>query len=137
VQVLVDAPVWLDFFTGEPSPEVEYLDRSLGRSALAVADLTLAEVLYALPEEGHRRIAEQALRKFWLVQVGGMDLAAKSAVHYHRLLAEGFDVHPVDCLIATWCLENGLALLTYPEVAEPFVRYLGLAVPDVKQKGGV
>lgn len=133
MQVLVDAPVWLDFFTGEPSPEADHLDRLLGRSAVAVADLTVAEILYALPEERHRRTAEAALRKFWLVQVGGVDLAAKSAVHYHSLLAKGIDVHPVDYLIATRCLENGVALLTYPEFAETFVRHLGLSLAVVER----
>ena len=129
MQVLVDAPVWLDYFTGVRSRETDLLDRLLGRSALAVADLSMAEVLYAMPEERHRRAAEAALRKFWLVVVGGVNLAAKSAVNYHGLLAKGIDVHAIDCLLATYCLENGMALLTDPQTAEPFVKHLGLAVP--------
>lgn len=130
MQVLVDAPVWLDYFAGVHTKETDLLDRLLGRSALAVADLSLAEVLYAMPEERHRRVAEAALRKFWLVDVGGADLAAKSAVNYHSLLAKGIEVHSVDCLLATYCLEHGMALLTDPLTAEPFVKHLGLGVPS-------
>lgn len=129
MQVLVDAPVWLDYFTGVQSQEADLLDRLLGESALAVADLSIVEVLHGLPEERHRRTAEAALRKFWLVEVGGVNLAAKSAVNYHGLLAKGIDVHAIDCLLATYCLENGMALLTDPQTAEPFVRHLGLDVP--------
>ena len=129
MQVLVDAPVWLDYFAGVHTKETDLLDRLLGRSAIAVADLSLAEVLYAMPEERHRRAAEAALRKFWLVNVGGAAMAAKSAIHYHSLLAKGIDVHGVDCLLATYCLEHGMALLTDPATAEPFVRHLGLRVP--------
>ena len=128
MQVLVDAPVWLDYFAGVHTKETDLLDRLLGRSAIAVADLSLAEVLYAMPEERHRRKAEATLRKFWLVQAGGVDLAAKSAVNYHSLLAKGIDVHGVDCLLATYCLEHGMALLTDPVTAEPFVKHLGLGV---------
>jgi predicted nucleic acid-binding protein len=133
VQVLVDAPVWLDYFAGVRTKETDLLDRLLGRSAVAVADLSLAEVLYAMPEERHRRTAEAALRKFWQVQVGGADLAAKSAVHYHSLLAKGIDVHAIDCLLATYCLEHGMALLTDPLTVEPFVKHLGLGVPEVSR----
>ena len=96
---------------------------------IAVADLTLAEVLYAMREERHRRTAEAALRKFWQVDLGGFDLAVKSAINYHSLLAKGIDVHGDDCLLATYCLEHGMALLTDPSTAEPFVKHLGLGVP--------
>jgi len=130
VQVLVDAPVWLDYFAGVHTKETDLLDRLLGRSALAVADLSLAEVLYAMREERHRRAAEAALRKFWQVDLGGFDLAVKSAIHYNSLVARGIDVHGVDCLLATYCLEHGMALLTDPATAEPFVRHLGLRVPS-------
>ena len=130
MQVLVDAPVWLDYFAGVRTKETDLLDRLLGRSALAVADLSLAEVLYAMPEERHRRAAEAALRKFWLVQVGGIDLAARSAVNHHSLRARGIEIHGVDCLLATWCLEHGMMLLTDPATAEPLVRHLGLRVPS-------
>jgi predicted nucleic acid-binding protein len=131
VQVLVDAPVWLDYFAGVHTQETDLLDRLLGRSALAVADLSLAEVLYAMREERHRRAAEAALRKLWQVDLGGFDLAVKSAIHYNSLLAKGIEVHGADCLLATYCLEHGMALLTDPPTAEPFVRHLGLRVPSV------
>lgn len=129
MQVLVDAPVWLDYFAGVHTKETDLLDRLLGRSAIAVADLSLAEVLYAMREERHRRAAEAALRKLWQVELGGFDLAVKSAIHYNSLAAKGIEVHGLDCLLATYCLEHGMALLTDPATAEPFVRHLGLRVP--------
>jgi len=129
VQVLVDAPVWIDYFTGVSTPETDLLDGLIGKAALVVADLTIAEVLFGLPDERNRRLAEEALRKFWLVRVGGVDMSVKSAVSYHTLRARGVEIDPLACLIATYCLENGLALLTHPQTAEPFVRHLGLGVP--------
>lgn len=133
MQVLVDAPVWIDYFTGASTPETDLLDDMIGKAALVVADLTIAEVLYGLPDERNRRLAEDALRKFWLVRVGGVDMAVKSAVSYHTLRARGVEIDPLACLIATYCLENGLALLARQETAEPFVRHLGLGVPNTGQ----
>ncbi|HVG07671.1 MAG TPA: PIN domain-containing protein [Thermoanaerobaculia bacterium] len=133
MQVLVDAPVWIDYFTGVSTPETDLLDGLIGTAALVVADLTIAEVLYGLPDERNRRLAEDALRKFWLVRVGGVELSVKSAVSYHTLRARGVETDPLTCLIATYCLENGLALLAREETAEPFVRHLGLGAPNTGQ----
>ena len=130
MQVLVDAPVWIDYFTGVRSPETDLLDSLIGTAALVVADLTVAEVLYGLPDPEHRRLAAEALKKFWLVSACGVDLAAKSAASYHALRSAGAEAAPLSCLIATCCLENGLALLTRPQTAEPLVRHLGLTVPE-------
>jgi hypothetical protein len=66
-------------------------------------DLSLAEVLYAMREERHRRAAEAALRKLWQVDLGGFDLAVKSGIHYNSLVAKGVDVHGVDCLLGLSC----------------------------------
>jgi hypothetical protein len=131
VQALVDAPVWIDYFTGVATPETDFLDQMIGREALVVSDLTIAEVLYGLPDEQHRRTAEQALLKFWIVTINGTNLASRSAVIYHTLRARGIEAHPQACLIAAYCLDYEYSLLTEPAVAEPFVRHFGLTVPEV------
>lgn len=131
MQTLVDAPVWLDYFAGVASPETDHLDRLIGRAALAVADVTVAEILIGLPNEAHRRQAEEALRKFWQVEAGGVDVAVRSAVCYHVLRAGGIEADPLRCLAVACCLHHGFALLTRPDIAEPFVRHVGLGVARV------
>jgi len=127
VQTVVDTSVWLAYFTGAPTPEADLLDTLLGRAPLVVGDFILAEVLHALPDELHRKQAEAALLKFWTVEMGGLDLAVRSAIHRHTLRARGIDVRPAECRIATFCIERGYSLLHASEVFEPFEK-LGLTV---------
>jgi predicted nucleic acid-binding protein len=128
VQVLVDTSVWLDYFTGRPSPEADHLHALLGRSPLLVADVVLMEVLLALPDELHRRQAKEALAKFWHIEVSGHDLAEKTAVSYHTLRARGLPVNPAECRLATFCIDQGFALLHSSAGYEPFERHMGLRV---------
>ncbi|MFL6263569.1 MAG: PIN domain-containing protein [Thermoanaerobaculia bacterium] len=128
MQVLVDTSVWLDYFTGRPSPEADLLHGLLGRAPLLVADVVLQEVLLALPDERHRRQAKEALAKFWLIEISGFDLAEKTAVNYHTLRTRGLAVNPAECRIATFCIGQGFALLHSSAGYEPFEKHLGLRV---------
>ena len=128
MQVLVDSSVWIDYFTGAATPETDHLDSLLGRSPLVVADMVLTEVLHGLPDELHRQQAREALGRFWLVEMTGFDLAEKSAVHYHTLRARGIPVRTAECRLATFCLDQGFALLHSSPGYEPFERHLGLTV---------
>ncbi|HEX9940411.1 MAG TPA: PIN domain-containing protein [Thermoanaerobaculia bacterium] len=128
MQILVDSSVWIDYFTGRATPETGSLDSLIGRSALAVADVVVEEVLHGLRDEVHRRQAWDALVKFWLIEVRGFDLALKSAVNYQTLRARGISVRPAECRLATFCIEEGFALLHSWPGYEPFERYLGLTV---------
>ncbi|HKI03640.1 MAG TPA: PIN domain-containing protein [Thermoanaerobaculia bacterium] len=128
MQVLVDASVWIDYFTGAASPQADRLDAMLGREAVVVADVVLMEVLHGLPDEVHRRQAQEALLKFWLVETGGFDVVAQSAVSYHTLKARGVPVRTAECRLATFCILRGLALLHSSPGYEPFEKFLGLRV---------
>jgi predicted nucleic acid-binding protein len=128
VQVLVDSSVWLDYFAGATTPETDYLDSLLGRSPLVVADLVLTEVLHGLPDEAHRKQAREALGKLWLIEIGGFGLAERAAVNYHTLRARGIPVRTAECRIATFCVDQGFALLHSSPGYEPFERHLGLTV---------
>lgn len=129
MQVLVDSSVWIDYFQGEATPEANRLDSLLGRSSLVVADVVMMEVLHGMPDEAHRKLAREAMGKFWRVELGGFDLAEKSAVHFHTLRARGLPVRTAECRIATFCLTQGYALLhSSPEYYGPFEKHLGLQV---------
>lgn len=129
MQILVDSSVWLDYFRGVSSPQTDGLDRLLGQAPLLVADLTFEEVLHGLPDERHRELAADALRKFWIVEIHGFALAKASAANGHALRARGLDPDPVACRIATYCIENGFALLHDDEEYDPFEEHLGLTRP--------
>jgi len=43
--IVVDCSVWIDFFNGVSTPEVEQLDGLLGVTPVAIGDLILVEVV--------------------------------------------------------------------------------------------
>lgn len=43
--VLVDSGVWIDYFNGQNTSQINILDRLLGTQPLAIGDLILVEVL--------------------------------------------------------------------------------------------
>ncbi|MFN9630502.1 MAG: VapC toxin family PIN domain ribonuclease, partial [Cyanobacteriota bacterium] len=43
--IVVDSSVWIDFFNGVSTPEVERLDGLLGVTPVAIGDLILVEVV--------------------------------------------------------------------------------------------
>jgi predicted nucleic acid-binding protein len=128
VQILVDSSVWIDYFTGKATPEADFLDSLLGQAALLVADVVMAEVLHGFQDEMHRRQAWDALVKFWLVEVRGFDLARQASVRYHTLRARGIPVRMAECRLASYCIDQGFALLHSSPGYEPFERFMGLTV---------
>ncbi len=54
-------------------------------------------------------------------------LAIQSAIHFRALRKMGITVRKtIDCLIATYCIENEVALLHSDRDFDPFGRYLGM-----------
>lgn len=48
---VVDSSMWIDFFNGVSTPEVERLDALLGESPVAIGDLILVEVLQGFRQD--------------------------------------------------------------------------------------
>ena len=132
--VLVDTSVWIDYFDGQATPQTDWLDQALGREPLVTADLVVGEVLRGLGGEREWEEARRALQSFRVYNLGGIELALRCAGHQRRLRSEGVPVPgQVDCLIATFCLDKGFALLHSDPAFEPFERHLGL--PAVLPRG--
>ena len=131
MQILVDTSVWIDYFDGAITPRTDYLHEALGWGPVAVADLIIAEVLQGFSRESDWETVRQALLKFQVYNLGGLDLAIRSAVNQRILRSKGAPLpDAVDCLLATLCIQKNIALLHSDPGFEPFERYLGLKVPD-------
>ena len=125
--ILVDSSVWIDYFRGVPTARTDQLDELLGREPLAIGDIVLTEVLQGFDRD---RDFEQALRlmaSLTLVEIVGRDIAVQAARNFRALRARGVTVRKtIDTLIATRCIEDGLALLYSDRDFDPFVEHLGL-----------
>jgi hypothetical protein len=132
VWLLVDSTVWIDYFEGAVTPQTDFLDRALGWSSVAIGDLIQAEVLAGYLDERQRELAEDALRRFRRVTIGGFDLARVAARNSRILLAKGLPAPAtIECLVATFALENHWNLLHASPGYEPFEQHLGLKVPSL------
>lgn len=126
--VIVDTTVWVDYLKGRSSPEVDWLDRELTRQRLGLVDLILCEVLQGVPSDTQAAKVQRELQRFAVFETGA-DVAIAAARNYRHLRAHGYTVRKtVDCLIATFCLENGHRLLHNDRDFEPFEKLLGLSV---------
>lgn len=110
----VDASVWIDFFNGPDTPAVSRLCDLLadGAAPLAMADLTLFEVLRGFRHPEDFFAAKRALAALPVVAIGGADNALAAAQHYRALRSLGITIRsPTDALLASFCIEHGDALL--------------------------
>lgn len=129
--ILVDTSVLIDYLNGTPSPEALRLEELLTAPAamsVVIGDLILMELLQGLRSDRDALRVQAALTLFHLAELGGVARAISAARNCRRLRALGVMVRkPIDCLIATYCIEEGIALLHRDRDFEPFVEHLGLA----------
>ena len=124
---VVDSSVWIDFFNGKSSRETEILGDTLSRELIALGDIMLVEVLQGFRSERDYRKARALLLSLHIVNMLNTSIALRSAENYRRLRQKGATVRKTtDCIIATWCIENGMPLLHSDRDFQPFHDYLGL-----------
>lgn len=125
--ILVDSSVWIDYFLGRDSPQVNILDRSLGVRAVGAGDLILTEVLQGFRADKDYRIARTIMDELTIFDMLGKDLAIKSVENFRKLRKRGITIRKTaDVIIATYCIEHGLPLLFSDKDFEPFVKHLRL-----------
>ena len=125
--ILVDSSVWIDYFRGAETPQVELLDGMFGRTPLAVGDLIVAEVLQGVRDHREFNLVKKTLDAFTQIDLVGHDIAVKAARNFRLLRVKGITVRKtIDSLIATRCIEDGITLLHSDRDFIPFHRHLGL-----------
>ena len=127
--LVVDSGVWIDFFNAQPNAEVDVLRRLLQEAEvrLVVPDLVLYEVLRGFRHERAFRQARTLMQGLDVETAGGPATALEAAQHYRVLRAAGITIRSaIDVLIATFCIENGYALLHRDRDFDGFERLRGL-----------
>ena len=125
--IVVDSSVWIDFFNGVSTPEVERLDGLLGVTPLAIGDLILVEVLQGFRSERDVATARQLFRSLALLPMLGGNNPWKAAENVRQLRRKGITVRKtIDGIIATACIEANLPLLFSDRDFQPYVDHLSL-----------
>jgi predicted nucleic acid-binding protein len=125
--VLVDSSVWINYFNGSSTWQTEILDQMLLQIPLFTGDLILTEVLQGFRKDKEYNSAKEVMAILACKQMGGYEIAIKSAENYRKLRKNGITVRKtIDVIIGTFCINNNIPLLHDDKDFEPMVKYLGL-----------
>ena len=90
--ILVDSSVWIDYFRGTATPQVNKLDTLLDREPVAIGDLILTEVLQGFTADRDFERALLVLTPLVLIQIGGRDVALQAARNFRTLRIRGVTI---------------------------------------------
>ena len=108
-----DSSVLIDHLRGNLTPQVLELRRRLGAYEIVIGDLVLMEVLQGIRDPIALRATDQILLSFPCFDLAGRHRARRAALTYRRLRREGLTPRSsIDVLIANFCIEEGLELLS-------------------------
>ena len=125
--ILVDSSVWIDYFNGNDSPEVDFLDGILGVIPIAIGDLILTEILQGFRHDKDYKTAQHMPSELTILELLGTKIALKSADNFRALRKNGITIRKTaDVIIATFCIEQNIPLLFSDRDFNPFVEHLGL-----------
>ncbi|HEX4758891.1 MAG TPA: PIN domain nuclease [Terracidiphilus sp.] len=127
--VIVDSSVWIDYLNDKVNIQTDWLETSLGQQEIGLTSLILCEVLQGIRNDRRFDETREELLAFSVFEGITANLAVASAQNFRLLRRLGITVRKtVDCIIATFCIEEGHQLLHHDSDFEPFEHHLGLRV---------
>ena len=127
--IFLDSTVLIDYFNGNNTWQVEALHSILGKELVVIGDYVLTEVLQGFISDKEFQAAKRTLLLIPCYNIGGKEIAIKSAENYRYLRKKGITVKKtIDIMIATFCIENKFTLLHNDKDFKPFEKYLNLKV---------
>jgi predicted nucleic acid-binding protein len=127
--VIVDTSVLIDYFADRRTPQTEWIERYCDSRPIGITSLILSEILQGIRSD--RQFAETlgALEEFAVFDTGSPALAISSARNYRALRKLGVTIRStIDCLTASFCIEESHELLHSDHDFDALERHLGLAV---------
>lgn len=125
--IIVDSSIWIDYFNGVSTAQTNKLDNLLGVEPLGIGDIILTEVLQGFTQDADFKKAKKLFAHFALFDMLGEKNALKAAENYRALRKQGITIRKtIDCMIATFCIENKYPLLFQDKDFTPFVEKLSL-----------
>ncbi len=111
--ILVDTSVWIDFFNGIPSREVDLLTEYIEIDyTVYICPVILQEVLQGFKSDSDYNITKGLLLAFPILEVDLVDSAIGAADIYRALRKKGKTIRKSnDCLIAYYAITHNLPVL--------------------------
>jgi len=125
--ILVDTSVWIDYFNGNDSVEVNILDTALIKGSVVIGDIIMLEILQGFRNDKDYNKAKGTLASLDQYEMFGHNMVDKCAENFRSLRKKGITIRKTtDVIIATFCIENQIPLLFSDRDFNPFVKYLNL-----------
>lgn len=127
--VLVDTSVWVDFFAGRQTPQVEALERFLGEGEdLCICGVILTEVLQGIRgDSDYRRTSARFDALIYLPM--DRQVFESAAGLYRRLRKKGITIRrPIDCMIAAVAIQHDIPLCHHDRDFDAIEKHCGLKV---------
>jgi predicted nucleic acid-binding protein len=131
--IAVDTSVWIDFFAGRASPQVEHLRECLdGRDDVALTDIVLTEILQGLRSDGDVRRVDDYLSALEILRLNDLSDFRFAAALYRSARRRGLTIRRTnDCLIAAVCIRAQVPLLHADADFDRLASVAELAVLDL------
>jgi hypothetical protein len=127
--IIVDTSVIIDFFTARANPSALWLKQRSREQRIGITTLVQLEVLQGIREEKVFLETQRALDQFEIFETGSSQLEITSAHNFRALRKKGITIRStIDCLIATFCIEDDHVLLHNDRDFDYFEQHLGLKV---------
>ena len=133
--ILVDTTVWIDFFTGKTTSQVDILELLISEDQdICVCGLVLTEVLQGVREEKqYKKIKTYFENLVFLPMTQSMHL--HSAEIYRSLQKKGITIRkPIDCMIASVAIAHKVQLLHNDKDFTPIGKHCGLKTVKIKKR---
>lgn len=110
--ILVDSSVWIDFFAGKIGPGSDLVRKAIeNKEDICVCGVIMTEVLQGIRSDKEFKRVDEILSDLVYLPIT-KDIFIKAAKIYRMLRKQGKTVRsPVDCMIASVCLEHDVRLL--------------------------
>jgi len=127
--VIVDTSVLIDFLIGNANPQSLWLRRESNNRRIGITSLVLTEVMQGIRSDKIFVETLEILNEFEIFETASRELAIASANNFRTLRKTGITIRStIDCLIATFCIEEGHTLLHNDRDFDAFEIQLGLHV---------
>lgn len=119
--VMIDTSVWIDYLSGKDSSKTNQLNYLLKNELICIGDIILLEVLQGIRFDKEFERVNKLFQNLITFNVLNTEIAYKAAQNYRYLRAKGITIRKsVDCIIATYCIENDIILLHNDKDFIPF-----------------
>ncbi len=128
--IVVDTSVWIDLFRGSPTWQADVLAEALDEDRpVALTDIVLTEILQGLSDEASVRRVESHLLAHTVLTLDPLDDHRRAARLYRTCRSQGVTIRrTLDCLIASVCIREDLALLHADAVFDRLAAHTSLQV---------